>query len=235
MTNLPPFTPDACRRKGPATRLAPSFIMAPPQSGPQSKDSGFNLRRITQRYSSYVFTGFFGVHILNNVIVPLTTWTQTSASGAALTIDSVFESSREFYRPAAGVEFGLIFIPRCMLDLAFFCALIDLKPFILKESWRGITRRCERIQPGICRTLISVQFPLLVSPISPPAATLLPFVSYFTFLWSVTCLGSSPWTHRSPSSLAPCKSIRGSIMRSIIPSCLQVSCILLVGGGDGSS
>jgi len=85
--------------------------MASSQSGSKSNDSLFNLLRTTQRYSSYVFTGFFGVHVLNNVLVPLTTWTQRSGRGAVSTIDSAFESTRRFYRPAAGVEFGLIFIP----------------------------------------------------------------------------------------------------------------------------
>ena len=100
---LPPFTSDA--------RLASSFVMASPLSRPRSKDSGFNLLRITQRYSSYVFTGFFGVHILNNVVVPLTTWAQKSALGAVSTIDSAFEGTRKVYRPTRAVEFGLIFIP----------------------------------------------------------------------------------------------------------------------------
>jgi hypothetical protein len=70
--------------------------------------STLSLLQTTQRYSSYVFSGFFGIHVINNVIVPLATWGQGQN---ALQIDSAFGVTRRIYRPSALIEFGVVFVP----------------------------------------------------------------------------------------------------------------------------
>jgi Protein of unknown function (DUF1691) len=49
------------------------------------------------------------LHVFNNVIVPLTTWTDSTS--AVLTINTAFEKTRLTYRPSVAVEMGIVFIP----------------------------------------------------------------------------------------------------------------------------
>ena len=90
--------------------LGPSMDSRHPGQHKSAGGSVLNLLQTTQRYSSYTFSGFVGIHILNNVVIPLATWSQSS-SLAVSTIDSAFEHTRKVYRPSPVVEFGLVFIP----------------------------------------------------------------------------------------------------------------------------
>ena len=72
--------------------------------------SVLTLLQTTRRYSSYVFTGFIGLHVVNNLVVPLATWMSDSQT-AISTLDHVFNIARVVYRPSAVVEFGVILVP----------------------------------------------------------------------------------------------------------------------------
>jgi hypothetical protein len=70
--------------------------------------SGLTLQTM-QRYSSYAFSGFLGLHFANTCIVPLTTW--FSSKTAISNIDNGFMITRQIYRPTLAVESSLIFAP----------------------------------------------------------------------------------------------------------------------------
>ena len=64
----------------------------------------------TRRYSSYIFSGFVGLHALNTCIIPLATL--VSGGDAALSkIDNGFLVTRYLYRPSQTVETILVWVP----------------------------------------------------------------------------------------------------------------------------
>ena len=83
-----------------------------PSSNPPTSyvRSVFSLVQSTHRYSSYVLSGFLGLHTLNTCIIPLVT--AISNQDAALSqIDNGFMITRYLYRPSQSVEMGLILVP----------------------------------------------------------------------------------------------------------------------------
>jgi hypothetical protein len=64
----------------------------------------------THRYSSYVLSGFIGLHALNTCIIPLAT-TFSSQQSALSKIDNGFMITRFLYRPSQSTEIALILAP----------------------------------------------------------------------------------------------------------------------------
>jgi len=62
------------------------------------------------RYSSYAFTGFFGLHLLNTNLIPLSKFF-SSPERALSTIDNGFMITRYLYRPTLNIEMTLVFVP----------------------------------------------------------------------------------------------------------------------------
>lgn len=90
--------------------LDPAHIS--PSSNPPTSyvRSVFSLLQSTHRYSSYVLSGFLGLHTLNTCIIPLVT--AISNQDAALSqIDNGFMITRYLYRPSESVEMSLILVP----------------------------------------------------------------------------------------------------------------------------
>lgn len=72
--------------------------------------SFLTLLQYTHRYSSYVLSGFLGLHALNVCVVPLVT--VFSNNEAALSqIDNGFMITRYLYRPSPSVEIALVLGP----------------------------------------------------------------------------------------------------------------------------
>jgi Flp pilus assembly pilin Flp len=69
-----------------------------------------SLIQITHRYSSYVASGFLGLHALNTCVIPLIT-AISSQDDALSKIDNGFMITRYLYRPSESVEIGLILAP----------------------------------------------------------------------------------------------------------------------------
>lgn len=82
--------------------------------------SVLSLLQTTHRYSSYVFSGFLGLHALNTCIIPLTTLF-SSPEIALSKIDNGFMITRYIYRPSGAVEIGLVLAP---LGIHIACGLL---------------------------------------------------------------------------------------------------------------
>ena len=90
--------------------LHPTPISPPSSPAPTYVPSVLTLLQSTHRYSSYVVSGFLGLHALNTCIIPLVT--VISNQDAALSkIDNGFMITRYLYRPSESVEIGLILVP----------------------------------------------------------------------------------------------------------------------------
>lgn len=90
--------------------LHPTHINPPSSPAPTYVPSVLTLLQSTHRYSSYVLSGFLGLHALNTCIIPLVT--VISNQDAALSkIDNGFMITRYLYRPSESVEIGLILVP----------------------------------------------------------------------------------------------------------------------------
>src|SRR5947207_2971311 len=92
--------------------LRPAQINRPSSPTPTKSyvPSVLTLLQSTHRYSSYVLSGFLGLHALNTCVIPLVT--VISDQDAALsTIDNGFMITRYLYRPSESVEMGLILVP----------------------------------------------------------------------------------------------------------------------------
>jgi hypothetical protein len=94
--------------------LRPSHI-SPESSSfpPPSKSyvpSVLTLLQSTHRYSSYVLSGFLGLHALNTCIIPLVT-TFSTQQNALSSIDNGFMITRFLYRPSESTEMALILAP----------------------------------------------------------------------------------------------------------------------------
>ena len=72
--------------------------------------SVLTLLQSTHRYSSYLLSGFLGLHALNTCIIPLVT-VMSSQEDALSKIDNGFMITRYLYRPSEPVEMGLILVP----------------------------------------------------------------------------------------------------------------------------
>jgi hypothetical protein len=90
--------------------MAPSAPSEPPSSKSSTAPSLLALLQATHRYSSYVLSGFVGLHALNTSIIPLTTLL-SSETAALSTIDNGFMITRYLYRPSRPVEIALVFAP----------------------------------------------------------------------------------------------------------------------------
>ena len=92
--------------------LHPAHVSRPSSLAPTRSyvPSVLTLLQSTHRYSSYVLSGFLGLHALNTCIIPLVT--VISNQEAALSeIDNGFMITRYLYRPSESVEMGLILVP----------------------------------------------------------------------------------------------------------------------------
>jgi hypothetical protein len=93
--------------------LDPSNISSNQPSPPPPKSylpSVLTLLQSTHRYSSYVLSGFLGLHALNTCIIPLTT-ILASEDNALSTIDNGFMITRFLYQPSKSTEIILILAP----------------------------------------------------------------------------------------------------------------------------
>lgn len=96
-----------------SSRLGQTGHSPPKASIDRSKSrvpSVVSLFETAQRYSSYVFSCFVGLHFVNACVIPLTAWVSTSET-AVSNIDNAFTITRYIYRPGPAIENGLIFVP----------------------------------------------------------------------------------------------------------------------------
>jgi hypothetical protein len=130
--------------------LRPADISSPsPHPTKSYVPSVLTLLQSTHRYSSYVLSGFLGLHSLNTCIIPLVT--VLSNQDAALSkIDNGFMITRYLYRPSESVEMGFILIP---LGFHVLTGLILRARRVYKErnlygegllSWHGRQTRINR-------------------------------------------------------------------------------------------
>jgi hypothetical protein len=93
--------------------LCPTHV-SPPSSPPPSytprMPSVLTLLQSTHRYSSYVLSGFLGLHVLNTCIIPLVT-VISSQEDALSKIDNAFMITRYLYRPSQSMEISLVLAP----------------------------------------------------------------------------------------------------------------------------
>jgi Protein of unknown function (DUF1691) len=95
------------------------LALRPAPTSPNSSDSptsyfhlpsALTLLQSTHRYSSYILSGFLGLHAVNTCIIPLITLISTR-NAALSQIDRGFFLTRYLYRPSETVECAVVLVP----------------------------------------------------------------------------------------------------------------------------
>jgi hypothetical protein len=113
---------------------SPSSADLPPPSPKSYFPSVLSLLQSTQRYSSYIATGFLSLHALNTCIIPLCT-ALSNTEEALSKIDNGFMITRFLYRPSESTEWTLVLLPLAVHVLSGLC--LRLRKIYLTRNLYG--------------------------------------------------------------------------------------------------